>query len=1212
MTGPGRGKPSFIIHATGSSSTTDGGIALFVLIDYSLSKTAGGSRNERGITDAARSSTLNGIRDNEMEFLGKLTLFLALALWATGLSGCRNDGGTSKRGGPSTDGKLYVANAGDGSLLAFDQAVSAEGNIAPSRRFPESITGPTGIFLDRSSDTLYIANTDHDSILIYENAGALNLSTGSADATRVISGPKTGLNRPSGVAYDAARDRLYVANRDGRSISVFQKDCPEANLLNGDIPPCRTLSGAATLLDLPQALAVDTRQDILYIANLGNHSILAYGNASQSATRGNLAPTRTITPHGDPSRSESLLHRPAGLFVDSANDRLYVVNAGGNPPAIFVYENARSKSGGTIPDRLLSGQNTQLAGPAGIDLSVDRDRLYVLDNNNASSGSTAVVVFDNFDGRCAPSPCNLAPSRVITGQRTGLVNATGIAYDPAHEVIYVANTLANDILIFALEGDLPPLKINTGVFQTTGLLQPNGFFYDAEIDRLYIANFNAASGNSPPIIVYENVSTKVFPAATATRYDWAVGGSDIQRPRRVYVDKTRQRLMVLNTPIDKVLIYDLAALDSATKSGGAITPLPSPAGTLIGFTLGTAMAVDETNGFLYVAADCPPSSSDCPNQQPNGNSIFIYNLNNLAAPPRVIGRGCVGRNNTNSNNRGCETFDNIKLNRPFGLHYDSAKDILYVTNVGANGSTANSILAFHHPSSLGGTLAECDAAVASNPTVPSPCANIAPNRMISSSATFSDSERLQSPIAPFVNPAADRLFLINRAKDALFIFENASARSGETRPDRIISGASTQLSFSGTSDFTGALFVDTTQGKETLYIGQPKEPGCDCPNGAFLVFGVEGDVPPSRTWSGGGAALTVPSALAVDTTRDILYVANQGDAAQTADDSLSILTEASRANGNLPMTGALSVTTGSAGVTGTGTIFTTEFATGDSIKIGTGTYTIATIASDTSLIPTTPYTGASDTEVPASLRPRRLCSPSSVVCGAPDVKLNNPAGLFVDPEENHLYVSNTGTDPNCGDAAMPCNAILVFYAAGNLNNNGVPGLVLTSAALNSPRGLALDSERNILYVANNGGHSVLAFKGIKGRTGPVTATPDAEIVGTATGINAPVGVAIDSGRDILYVLSQGTREILVFEQASALNGDGAPTRVLAGGNFMQTPAALFLDAEGDLLYVADKGENQVYIFTNASQAEGEAPHKTIAGNNTGLKQPAGLAVDTAR
>ncbi len=730
-------------------------------------------------------------------------------------------------------------------------------------------------------------------------------------------------------------------------------------------------------------------------------------------------------------------------------------------------------------------------------------------------------------------------------------------------------------------------------------------------------------GEPPPLLVYEDVSTKPFPTGTATGYDWAIQGqgSDIEQARGVYVDKTRQYFIVLNASAHKILIYDLAAVTPPSPPG-KLTTLDSldllgtfsgedALGNDIGFILGTAMTVDEAGGFLYVAADCN-FPTDCPNQQPNGNSIFIYDLKNLSASPRVIGRGCLNRNASNSNNRGCEIFDNIKLNRPFGIHYDPGKDVLYVTNIGTTGSTAHTVLAFDHPSSLGGTLAECDTDVASNASTPSRCANISPNRILSSSTTFTDSERMQSPTAPYVNPVADRLFLINWEKNSLFIFENASTRFGETRPDRIISGGDTQLAFSSTGNFTGALFVDTSEGKEVIFVGQPP-PGCtSCQDGAFLVFGLEGDIPPSRTWSGGEAVFTGPSALAVDTERDILYIANQGDAAQTTDDSLSILTGAGQANGTLPMTGTLSVTNNSAEVTGTGTIFTTEFAAGDSIKIGTGTYRIASVASDTALTLTTAYSGETDPELPASLRPRSLCSPSSSTCTAPDVKLNNPAGLFVDSAESRIYLSNTGSDPNCSNITMPCNAILVFHAADNLNHNAVPELVLSSTALNIPQGLTVDLERNILYVANNGGHSVLAFKNIKGLTGSVTATPDAQIAGTTTQLNAPVGVAIDSGRDIMYVLNQGTPEILVFEQASTRDGDSPPTRILSGGSFMQTPSALFLDPQNDLLYVADRGADAIYIFTGASEAQGEAAHRTVSGDKTTLNQPTALFADTTR
>lgn len=1201
-------------------------------------------------------------RDDEINFLSWPAIFLVFSLWVNGLSGCSNDNSSSQPGSTPTgkkEGKLYIANGGDGSLIAFDQAASAQGNLSPSRHFPESITGPTGIFLDQTNDILYITNTDHNSILIYENASTLNLSVGSAEATRVISGPHTGLDHPYGVVYDASRDRLYVTNRDSNSISVFQKDCPQPNTLNGDIAPCRTLSGNATSLKVPQTLTLDTQRDILYIANLGDStsasddSILVYENASLSTTLGNLAPTRTITPHNDSSQTESILNSPAGLFIDSTNDRLVVVNSGGSQPAIFIYESASTRSGGTIPDRLLVGQNTQLSSPAGIDFSVGQDRLYVLNNNNTNNSSPAIMVFENFNvnfngsnNQCTPSRCNIGPDRIISGQNTGLANPTGIAYDPKREIVYVANTLGNDILIFTLEGNLPPLKVNSGDYTVTGLMQPNAFYYDQALDRLYIANFNSSSAGptQPHIIVYEQVSTKSF---ATTKFDWGLRGTDIQQPRGVYLDKTRGVLLILSSQNAKLLLYDFSSIGNPTA--GQVINLPSPLatfsgaslGTGVGFDLGTAMAVDESRAEAYIVDDCV-ASSDCPNFQPYGNSIYIYKYDTdlttqgiqltdddlgtpaiqKTLPNRIIGHGCKDRNNGNPANRGCETTDNTKLNRPYGIFYDSRgdsdpqNDILYVTNIGATGEGANSILAFNNPGSLGNTLTNCDAFVnnSQNQGTPSPC-NIPPNRVISSAASFTDAQKLKSPTAPYVNPAADRLFLINWGKDEIFIFEHASTLSGSTRPDRIVAGTNTLLTFSAASNTTGALFVDTSQGKETLYVGEPRPPGtCSgntCLNGTLLVFGVQGNAPPSRTWSGGGAALIGPSALALDPNRDILYVANAGDVTQTTDDSLSIFTKASQANGNLPMTGSLSVTSGSATVTGTGTIFTTEFVIGDSIKIGTATYTISSIDSDTSIALTTPYSGATASDVPASLRPRTLCSPSSTTCGAPDVKLNNPAGLLIDTERNHLYISNAGSDPNCGNTTMPCNTILVFHAASNLSNNGVPDQVLTSTSLNSPRGLALDTARNILYVANNGGHSVLAFKNVIGRTGAVTATPDAEIGGIATGINAPVGVAIDSGRDILYVLNQGTPGILVYAQSSAQNGNSAPTRTISG-SFMTTPSALFLDPGSDTLYVADKGTNAVYAFTGASQAQGAADHRTLSGNNTALNQPAAIFVDTTR
>ncbi len=292
-------------------------------------------------------------------------------------------------------------------------------------------------------------------------------------------------------------------------------------------------------------------------------------------------------------------------------------------------------------------------------------------------------------------------------------------------------------------------------------------------------------------------------------------------------------------------------------------------------------------------------------------------------------------------------------------------------------------------------------------------------------------------------------------------------------------------------------------------------------------------------------ALNNPAGLFVDPVQDRLYISNTSN--------------------DVPLTGTIAVTEGSASAIGTGTLFSTELTPGENIKIGTKIFTVLTIGSNTSLTLTTPYSGRTNPGIAAS---RRIC---------------------------------INTDP-------PCNAVLIFDNAGSLANETdpiVPNQILSNDALNTPQGLAVDLDRRILYIANAGGDSVLVFRNLEALNGP--AAFDAEI----GGLNQPVAVAVDAARELLYVLNQETLEISVFDRLSTLSGSvlPSPVRVISGG-FMTQPSALFLDPQNDLLYVADQGANMIYIFTGASSAEGEADHTTLSGNTTGLNQPVALVVET--
>src|SRR6266496_2907899 len=83
-----------------------------------------------------------------------------------------------------------------------------------------------------------------------------------------------------------AQEELFVTNQGG-SVTVY------ARTANGDVAPLRTISGAATGLNGPFGLAVDTVNNELAVANIGNaapYSITVYARTAN----GNVAPLRTI------------------------------------------------------------------------------------------------------------------------------------------------------------------------------------------------------------------------------------------------------------------------------------------------------------------------------------------------------------------------------------------------------------------------------------------------------------------------------------------------------------------------------------------------------------------------------------------------------------------------------------------------------------------------------------------------------------------------------------------------------------------------------------------------------------------------------------------------------------------------------------------------------------------------------------------------------
>lgn len=165
----------------------------------------------------------------------------------------------------------------------------------------------------------------------------------------------------------------------------------------------------------------------------------------------------------------------------------------------------------------------------------------------------------------------------------------------------------------------------------------------------------------------------------------------------------------------------------------------------------------------------------------------------------------------------------------------------------------------------------------------------------------------------------------------------------------------------------------------------------------------------------------------------------------------------------------------------------------------------------------------------------------------------------------------------------------------------------------APNGVAVDAGRDVVYVLDTS-NGLIIFKNVSVSTG--NRAPDAVIDGPTANFDTPLGAFIDTTNDRLYVGGGDiTIDVKIYDNASTLtSGDVAPTRRIVGANttFLQ-PRSVFVDVGRNLLYVGDPLSSAICVFANASTVNGNtAPTRRIVGANTTLGGFFDMTVHTIR
>jgi len=249
-------------------------------------------------------------------------------------------------------------------------------------------------------------------------------------------------------------------------------------------------------------------------------------------------------------------------------------------------------------------------------------------------------------------------------------------------------------------------------------------------------------------------------------------------------------------------------------------------------------------------------------------------------------------------------------------------------------------------------------------------------------------------------------------------------------------------------------------------------------------------------------------------------------------------------------------------------------------------------------------------------------SPTSALLAA-------PSGVFVDGSGN-VYISDTGNQ-RVREIILNSNKINTILGGGN----GGDGGPAKAAQLANPFAVALDSTGNY-YIADTANNRIREVTISSGNISTVAGNGDADYSGengpaTSATLNGPEGVAVDSSGNIFIAdsLNRRVREV-VGGNISLFAGTGQPCTPstakcgddgAAKNALLSNPTTVALDSAGNI-FIADPPTNRIREVSGGIIT-------TIAGNgipcvkannpcgdgglavNANLKSPVGVTVDSS-
>jgi YVTN family beta-propeller protein len=545
---------------------------------------------------------------------------------------------------PSTH-TLYVANTNDNTVSVINAATCNAIQTAGCDQTRTTVavgSVPLALAVDQSTHTLYVANAGGNFVSMI-NTTACN----ATDTTGCTQAPATVTvgSSPALLAIDQATNTIYVPNSQADTVSVIDGAICNAT----DSAGCGHTS-TATVGSGAQAVALNPQTHTAYVANFNDGTVSVIDTATCNAT--------VTAGCGQTPSTVAVGVTPSAVVVDQASNTAYVAfGPGGN--ASTTLGSVALINGATCDATVRSGcarapRTTPIGSiPGWITESPATRTVYAV---NQDDSSVSVINAATCNAAVSTGCRRVAPALAIG------FNGGAVAVDPSTNTVYATSQNENDVSV--LDGSTCDATNTSGCTQfapaTTVGIGPQGVAANPATHTIYVTN-----RTDDTVSVIDAATCNALRRAGCERaWPTVRVGSSAQDIR---VDVRTDTIYVVNANDNSVSVINGATCNATISWGCDQTP------PTIGVGPGPfALAIDQRTDTIYVAN----SGSTSP-----GDTISVIN-----------GAACKG-----TNTAGCkQTPPTIAVgNDPDGIAVDQRTDTIYVANGNdntvsvINGATCN-------------------------------------------------------------------------------------------------------------------------------------------------------------------------------------------------------------------------------------------------------------------------------------------------------------------------------------------------------------------------------------------------------------------------------------------------------------------------------------------------------------------------------------------